>query len=80
MGLNGHWFCDRCDDVVYMSYERTDQKNVSCPVCGHLACNFVPRKLGRKLLPAEWFNAMREAAAAAATPEIPTQLHAKKLL
>lgn len=80
MAKKGHWFCDHCDDVVYMSYEATSQKNVSCPRCGYLACNFVPGTISRRILPEEWFARMREAAGVLATPEIPTQVHAKKLL
>jgi hypothetical protein len=79
MGLpapsQGHWFCDHCDDIVFMSYERTDQTNVPCPRCGRLACNFIPRKLDRKTLPKDWFNAMRELVAANATPELPDMRH-----
>jgi hypothetical protein len=66
----GHWFCDNCDDVVFMTYERTTQSNVSCPVCGHLACNFIPAKLSRKLLPQDWFKAMHRAVDEATTPEL----------
>jgi hypothetical protein len=69
----GHWFCDNCDDVVYMSYEAITQANVSCPVCGHLACNFVPQKLSAKILPAQWFEAMRQKVNESTNPELPTQ-------
>ena len=83
MGLpapsEGHWFCDHCDDIQFMTYERTDQTNVTCPKCGWLACNFVPRKLSRKILPKEWFEAMKELVAEKATPELPTQTHHLKL-
>jgi hypothetical protein len=71
--IKGHWFCDHCDDIVYMSYEAVTQKNVACPVCGHLACNFIPEKLSQKVLPAEWFAAMRRAVDAATNPELPGQ-------
>lgn len=80
MAAKGHWFCDHCDDIIFMSFERTTQANVPCPVCGHLACNFVPAKLSRKILPTDWFNAMREAVDAATNPELPTSVHHKKLL
>jgi hypothetical protein len=67
----GHWFCDgKCDDIIFMSYERTAQKNVPCPRCGELSCNFVPRKLSRAVLPKDWFKAMHELVAANATPEL----------
>lgn len=66
----GHWFCDHCDDIVFMSYERITSKNVPCPVCGHCACNFIPHKISRAVLAAHWFEAMREAVDAATTPEI----------
>lgn len=71
--IKGHWFCDHCDDVVFMNYEAITQVNVCCPRCGHLACNFIPQKLGRSMLPAEWFNAMRRAVDDATSPELPTQ-------
>jgi hypothetical protein len=71
--MKGHWFCNHCDDVVFMSYERTTAKNVPCPVCGHLACEFVPQTISRKMLPAEWFGAMRRAVDEATGPELPTQ-------
>jgi len=75
MKSNGHWFCDHCDDVVYMTYQRTSADNVPCPVCGWLACNFVPAKLSRRMLPAEWFAEMRRVVAEAATPELYDQRH-----
>lgn len=70
MKLCGHWFCDNCDDVVFMSYEAVTSKNVPCPVCGHLTCNFVPSRLTRKMLPSEWFAEMRRLVDEATTPEI----------
>lgn len=57
-----------------MSYEGITQKNVACPRCGHLACNFIPQAITRKILPAEWFAAMRHAVDAATNPELPNQL------
>jgi len=69
----GHWFCDHCDDIVYMTYEAITQTNVACPVCGRLACNFVPAPITRKMLPSEWFEAMRRAVDEATHPELPTQ-------
>lgn len=72
MEAKGHWFCDHCDDVVFMSYEAITQANVACPRCGHLACNFIPAPITRKMLPAEWFAAMRRAVDEAACPELPT--------
>lgn len=72
---SGHWFCEHCDDVVFMSYQRTEAKNVPCPSCGHLACNFVPARLSRKILPAEWFDEMRRVVAEAASSELPDQRH-----
>jgi hypothetical protein len=69
MKIKGHWFCDHCDDVVFMSYENVCALNVPCPVCGHLACNFVPATLSRKRLPADWFDEMRRVVAAAETPD-----------
>lgn len=67
----GHWFCNHCDDVVFMAYQRTAEKNVPCPDCGHLACEFVPEKLTRAQLGEKWFDAMKRAADG--TPELPTQ-------
>jgi len=48
--------------------------------CGHLACNFVPARLSRKILPADWFEEMRRVVADAATPELYDQRHHKQLL
>lgn len=79
MKSSGHWFCEYCDDVVFMSYQRTNESNVPCPVCGRLACNFVPAKLSRKVLPSEWFDEMRRVVAVAATPELFVQTHHFKL-
>lgn len=78
--MRGHWFCDNCDDVVFMSYERRTQVNVPCPVCGYLACNFVPAKLSRKTIPEDWFKAMHRAVDAATTPDLYAQAHYKKLV
>ncbi len=80
MRQSGHWFCDNCDDVVFMSYERTNSRNVPCPVCGHLACNFIPSKLTRELLAADWFAAMRRAVDEATTPELEDQRGHKQIL
>jgi hypothetical protein len=81
MKISGHWFCDHCDDVVFMSYEAVTQNNVPCPVCGHLACNFVPNKISRRVLSAsDWFAAMRKAVDEATTPELHVQVNHKKLL
>ncbi len=71
--IKGHWFCEHCDDVVFMSYERVTVKDVPCPVCAFPACNFVPEKLSRKMLPAEWFAAMRRKVDESVNPELPTQ-------
>jgi hypothetical protein len=76
--MNGHWFCDNCDDVVFMHYEKPTVVNVPCPSCGHCACNFVPARLSRRLLPAEWFSAMRQAVDAATNPELPALVGRKK--
>jgi hypothetical protein len=70
MSLKGHWFCDNCDDIVFMSYEKQTQTDVACPDCGHLAANFVPATVTRKMLPAEWFEAMRKLVDSATTPEL----------
>ena len=72
MITKGHWFCDHCDDIVFMTFERRTQTNVPCPVCGHLACNFIPAPITRRMLPAEWFAAMRRAVDEATQPELPT--------
>jgi hypothetical protein len=76
--IHGHWFCDNCDDVVFMSYERITSTNVPCPVCGHLSCNFVPQKLNRNTIAAGWFDAMRRAVDEAVNPELPDMRHYKK--
>jgi len=76
----GHWFCDHCDDIVFMSFERWTQTNVPCPKCGRPECNFIPRTLSREILPAEWFNAMRKLVDQATNPELPSAVHHKKLL
>jgi hypothetical protein len=70
MKLSGHWFCDHCDDVVFMSYERVTMRNVPCPVCGRLACNFIPRRISRKELGECWFASMRRVVDEATTPEL----------
>ena len=80
MKIKGHWFCDHCDDVVFMSYEGITQVNVPCPVCGHLACNFVLMKINRKTLGEYWFDAMRRRVAEAVNPELPVMVNHKKLL
>lgn len=79
MKISGHWFCDNCDDVVFMSFEHPTRKNVPCPVCGHLACNFVPARLSRRVLPSEWFEAMHRAVDAATTPDLYDQRHHFKM-
>lgn len=79
MKQSGHWFCDNCDDVVFMSYEKTSQRNVSCPVCGHLACNFVPAKLSRRRLSVDWFAEMRRVNAEVSTPELFDQRNHKQI-
>lgn len=71
--LNGHWFCDYCDDIVFMSYHGVTERNVTCPSCGHLACNFIPAKLSREVLPADWFDKMRQVAGEDGTGDLPTQ-------
>ena len=53
-----------------MTYERTNQTNVLCPVCGHLACNFIPAKINRAVLGHEWFEAMRRTVAEAKTADL----------
>lgn len=69
--LSGHWFCNHCDDVVFMTYENsTNDKNIPCPACGHLACEFVPNKLTRKQLGEKWFTAMRAAIDENSTPDM----------
>jgi hypothetical protein len=78
--LKGHWFCDHCDDVVFMSYHFTSSANVPCPVCTHLACNFIPAKITRKILPEDWFREMHLVVAAAKTPELFDQRKHKKIL
>jgi len=75
----GHWFCDHCDDVVFMYYEKVTQTNIACPCCGHLACNFVPEKISRNMLPADWFKAMRKAVDEATTPLLPDARPAKEM-
>jgi hypothetical protein len=76
----GHWFCDYCDDVVFMSYENRKSVNVPCPVCGRLACNFIPEKISSKILPSHWFAAMRRAVDQATTPELHDQRAHKEIL
>ena len=73
----GHWFCDHCDDVVFMAYEDTTSRNVPCSSCGHLACNFVPAPLSRSRLPADWFDEMRRVVE---HPELFDQRNYKKML
>lgn len=75
-----HWFCDQCDDVVFMYYEKITSSNVPCPRCGHLACNFIPHKLSRSMVAADWFNAMRKAVDEATNPELPDMRHHKRIL
>jgi len=78
--MDGHWYCEHCEDVVYMSYEKVYTSNVLCPRCGNFSCNFFPAKLSRKRLPADWFDEMRRLVAAAATPEMFEQRSHKELL
>jgi hypothetical protein len=66
----GHWFCDHCDDVVFLTYEKTNQKDVPCPSCGHLAANFIPSQITREILGHAWFDAMRRAVDEATTPDM----------
>lgn len=75
----GHWFCDNCDDVVFMAYEKTSVANLPCPACGHLATNFVPSRITREMLGKKWFDAMRGQIDAATTPELYDQRHADLL-
>lgn len=77
MIARGHWFCTVCDDVVYMTYERTTAKDVPCPSCGHCSCNFVPLKLSRAQIAAGWFDAMRRKVDEATNPELPDMGHHK---
>ena len=42
--MNGHWFCETCDDVVTMAAPvgRWDSLvDVFCPVCGHRSAFWV---------------------------------------
>jgi ribosomal protein S27AE len=55
----GHWFCSRCDDIVFMSYRWRAEADVACPVCGYPACNFIPEKFSRRRIASGWFDAMR---------------------
>jgi hypothetical protein len=71
--LNGHWFCDHCDDIVFCSHERPCEGMIACPACGHIAAHFVPHKINRKVLGENWFENMRLVAAQQDTPELPTQ-------
>lgn len=80
MRTRGHWFCNHCDDVVFMTYQRIEEKEVPCPVCGVRACEFVPDKINRKTLGEQWFTAMKEALSETNTPELPDQTPYKKLL
>ena len=68
--IKGHWFCDHCDDVVYMAYERVTQTDLPCPSCGRSACNFVPSRITRATLGHAWFDAMRKSVDAATTPDM----------
>jgi len=80
MSLKGHWFCDHCDDVVFMHYEKPTSKNVPCPCCSFPACNFIPHKLSRSQIAAHWFDEMRKAVDHAVNPELPDMRHHKKIL
>ena len=72
MKVKGHWFCDNCDDVVFMTFERVTQHDVPCPVCGHLSCNFIPARLPRRVIAAGWFGEMRRQVDASTNPELIT--------
>jgi hypothetical protein len=80
MKQKGHWFCDHCDDVVFLSYEHPEIKNIPCPDCGHLACNFIPAKISRKILGEWWFDHMRRMAEEKGTPELYDQRKYKQIL
>jgi hypothetical protein len=80
MATNGHWFCDDCDDVIFMSYEKRHLSNVVCPHCGNFSCNFIPAKISRNRLPVEWFAEMRRIVSEAGTPELFDQRSHKELL
>jgi hypothetical protein len=66
----GHWFCDHCDDIIFMSYQKPDMTNVFCPVCGRLSCHFVPTQLTRKMLGEKFFKALRDSIDAQTTPDL----------
>ena len=59
--MNGHWFCDNCDDVIpnkRAPVGRWDSLvSVFCPVCHHTRAFWVkhipPAPQGRNLTPAE---------------------------
>ncbi len=77
--MKGHWFCDRCDDVVFMTYEHRTAGMVCCPVCGHIAAHFVPHTLSRSMIAKQWFEQMRAAVDAATTPELYNQTNHREL-
>jgi hypothetical protein len=78
--MDGHWYCEHCEDVVYMSYERVNTSNVLCPRCGCFACNFIPVKLSLHKLAPSLFDEMRRVVAAAGTGELFDQRHHKEIL
>lgn len=60
----GHWFCDHCDDVVFMAYESNIPGEMfACPVCGVKACHYVADKITRKQLGEKWFEKMKQSIA-----------------
>lgn len=77
--MRGHWFCDHCDDVVFMTYERKTSGPVPCPNCGRLEARFVPQALNRAVIAQEWFEAMRRAVDNATQPELYVQTNHREL-
>jgi hypothetical protein len=78
--MDGHWYCENCEDVVYMGYEKVHTSNVLCPRCGQFACNFIPKKLSLHKIAPSLFDEMRRVVAEAQTAELFDQRMHKEIL
>lgn len=65
MKLSGHWFCDRCDDVVHLP--ASIESPAKCPVCHNRTAvwiSYQPKPVSDEIA-RQWFARIRETIAAA---------------
>jgi hypothetical protein len=65
MKLSGHWFCERCDDVVHLL--ASVESPVQCPVCHQpeaIWISYKPKPVSDEVA-RQWFARIRETIAAA---------------